>query len=493
MAMRFSDLLASADVGVIRRDGDADVTDVVADSRLCRAGCCFVAVPGTAVDGHRYIDRAVAAGAAAVVCSDAAAAPAGGEVAVAVVGDARVAVARLAQAVRGWPARKLQCIAVTGTNGKTTVAHLVRELLAAAGHSPAMLGTIAYETGRRTAPAQTTTPDPVLLAELTDEMAADGRTHLVMETSSHALDQRRTAGLAFDAAVFTNLSGDHLDYHGTMDEYARAKRRLFAELAADATAVINRDDPAGESMADATPAAVRWYGLSPAADVWAKIRRIDAGGTAFALRAGQREIECRTPLIGRHNVYNGLAALAVCDALGVPLEVAAEALGGVAAVPGRLQRVDTDEPFDVFVDYAHTDDALANVLGSLRPLTKGRLILVFGCGGDRDRTKRPRMAATAERLADVLVVTSDNPRSERPEAILDDILAGLSPEARSAATVRADRRAAIAAAVSGAAARDVVLIAGKGHETYQVLGDRRVHFDDAEVAAEALRAREGRP
>ncbi|MGB2821943.1 MAG: UDP-N-acetylmuramoyl-L-alanyl-D-glutamate--2,6-diaminopimelate ligase, partial [Phycisphaerae bacterium] len=387
------------------------------------------------------------------------------------------------------PVRKLTCVGITGTNGKTTVAHLIRAVLAAAGHSPALLGTISYETPRGSLPAGTTTPDPITLADLTAEMAAGGCSHLVMEASSHALDQRRVAGVEFRVGVFTNLSGDHLDYHDTMARYKAAKRRLFEELSGDAVAVINRDDPAGEDMASATKAAVRWYGLSPAADLWARIDRIDSTGTDFTFVGRAGEVRAHTPLIGRHNVFNCLAAASACEALGVELTAVADVLANVRYIPGRLQRVEADAPFQVFVDYAHTDDALRNVLSSLRPVTRGRLVLVFGCGGDRDRTKRPRMARVAEELADDVVITSDNPRSERPEAIIEEICAGLSAGGRSSVTIEPDRRKAIGLAVELAGGGDVVLIAGKGHETYQVLGDRRVHFDDVEEAAKAVSAR----
>ncbi len=484
--MRFSELLTEAGVACRRRGHDADVTDVHTDSRRCAPGTCFVAVRGPVRDGHAFIPQAVEAGVACIVCEDAAGVPEG--VPFASVADTRQAAGPLAQAVRGWPARKLTCVAVTGTNGKTTVAHLIRAVLAHAGHLPGLLGTIAYETGGQAAPATNTTPGPVELAELTAEMVEAGRTHLVMETSSHALDQRRTAGVAFAAGVFTNLSGDHLDYHGTMDAYAAAKRRLFEDLPASAVAVINRDDPAGETMAAATSARVCWFGLSSAADVWARIDEIDATGSRLLLRDGESEVGVATPLIGRHNVLNCLAAAAACRGLGVGLPEIAEALSGVAAVPGRLARVAAEAPFQVFVDYAHTDDALQNVLAALQPIEHRRLILVFGCGGDRDRAKRPRMARIAQDMADRLWITSDNPRSEDPQAIIEEIVAGLTESGRSRATVEPDRRTAIGRAVAEAEAGDVILIAGKGHETYQQIGSRRVHFDDMEVAAAALRS-----
>ena len=488
--MRFSELLASAGLDAETR-GDADVADVADDSRRCRPGSCFVAVRGTGDDGHRYVSAALNAGAAAVVCEDASPVPPGTPVAV--VDDARPAVGRLAQAVLGWPVRKLVVVGITGTNGKSTVGFLMRDILAAAGRRAALLGTVCYQTGRRDVSAATTTPAPVALAELTAEMAAGGITHLVMEVSSHALDQHRPAGVDFNMGVFTNFSGDHLDYHGTMDRYLAAKRRLFEGLCPGCTAVLNRDEAASDAMARATGAKLVWYGLSPAADLYARIDEIDITGTRFSLARGETRAPVVTPLIGRHNVYNCLAAAAACMELGVDLDVIVAALGRVERIPGRLERVRVDVPYRVFVDYAHTDDALANVLQSLRPVTPGRIILLFGCGGDRDRTKRPRMARTAQRLADRLVVTSDNPRSEKPEAIIDEIVAGLDDEGLQRAVIEPDRRKAIALAIAQADEGDVVLVAGKGHENYQVVGEERIHFDDVEVAAEAMeRRRRGR-
>ena len=483
--MRLSELLCSAGVDAERYGRDVSVRGVCDDSRRCGRDDCFVAVRGVHVDGHAYVADAIRAGSTAVVCEDPAGVPKG--VAYATVADTAAAAGRLAQAALDWPCRKLTCIAVTGTNGKSTVTHLIRSVLQSAGHAPGLLGTITYETGRRIVPAGTTTPGAVELAALTEEMRAVGRTHLVMEASSHALHQRRTDGIEFDVGVFTNLSGDHLDYHGTMENYLAAKRRLFESLGDSATAVLNRDDPYSEALAAATAARVVWYGLSPASDVRARIERIDAAGAQFALSDGEGEATARTPLIGRHNVLNCLAAAGACVTLGVPLAQVAAAIEQVERVPGRLERVAAQAPFDVFVDYAHTDDALRNVLSSLRPITRGRILVAFGCGGDRDRTKRPRMGATAADLADVVVVTSDNPRSERPEAIIEEILSGIDESGRAKTRVEPDRREAISLALREAREGDVVLIAGKGHESYQDIGGKRIPFVDAEVAAEQLR------
>ncbi len=467
--------------------GDVEVTNVQIDSRRCRKNSCFVAIRGLKDDGHQYIRSAVKAGAKAVVLCEPAELP-GSWV---VVDDTREAAGRLAQAIRGFPARKLKCIGVTGTNGKTTVAHMIRSVLQEAGLSSGLLGTIQYETGKRVEPALTTTPDPIALAEMTAEMLAAGKTHLVMEVSSHALDQRRLAGLEFDSAVYTNLSGDHLDYHGDMESYLGAKLRLFAQLDSHARAILNRDDPYADRFAAETRAAVTWYGLSSAADVHARIESIDVDGCRLRLICEGTEMQAETSMIGRHNVQNYLAAVAASRAMGVELPTIVEALRRVDRVPGRIERINIDAAYRVFVDYAHTDDALRNVLSSLRPVVKGRIIVVFGCGGDRDRTKRPRMGHIAEQFADRIVITSDNPRSEDPEAIIAEISSGLTDSGRTKTEIRTDRREAIELAIHQATEGDLVLIAGKGHETYQSIAGKHIDFDDVKVAREVVLAREG--
>ncbi len=480
--MRFSQLCADAGLGGTIQLGDTEVRNVVTDSRRVGEGDCFVAVPGPNTDGHRYIASAVSAGCAAVVCEDASEVPSG--IALAVVDDSRPVAGPLAQASMGWPCRKLTIAGVTGTNGKTTIIHLLRHILDLAGMKTAMIGTVSYETIAHRTPARTTTPGAVELAEMMAEIVEAGGTHLVMEASSHALDQRRTEGIDFDVAVFTNLSGDHLDYHGSMENYLAAKRRLFETLGPDARAVLNRDEDYSEQMASAVSAKIVWYGLSNASDVSGRIDNIDITGSSFLLRIAGGERDVQTGLIGRHNVYNCLAAAAAAGAMGVEMKTIVEALGQVSFVPGRLQRIEAGAPFDVLVDYAHTDDALDKVLSALRPVTTGKLIVVFGCGGDRDRSKRPRMANAAERWADTVIVTSDNPRNEEPTAIIDEIMTGFSTSGREKVITEPDRRSAIAEAISIARAGDVVLIAGKGHENYQVIGDERIHFDDVEIVKE---------
>ncbi len=514
--MKLTQFLARANVPVESVRGDVDVTSVVADSRQCGAGACFIAVRGPQADGHAFIASAVAAGASAVVCEDISAVPAG--VPCAVLRDTARALGPLAQAMLDWPARKLVNIGVTGTKGKSTITYLVRAMLAAAGHKAALVGTISYETGSRSLVANNTTPGPVELASMMAEMLANGNTHLVMEVSSHALDQGRVAGVDYASAVFTNLTGEHLDYHKTMDRYLAAKRILFENLKPNAVAVINADDPAGRAMADAARKAgakVITYGLDNACDLRGRIEHGSEKGTQLTITKGAMvpsaepcrattvhprhasedgsmaptETKVFLPLIGRHNVYNALAAAGACAGLGVDWPVIARQLSETVRVPGRLERVPVAAPYEVFVDYAHTDDAMKNVLSAVRPMTRGKLIALFGCGGDRDPFKRPRMARVAEELADLVVITSDNPRTEKPDAIIEQILAGLSPQGRSKARVEPNRRAAIRLAISLAASGDVVVLAGKGHEDYQIIGKQKFHFDDVEEAAAAMRER----
>jgi len=484
--MLLSRLLKAAQLTPKSQRGDVEVTSVVCDSREAGPGTCFVAIPGTSTDGHRFISDAVSAGSSAVICEDSSAAVDG--VPTALVDSTREAVGPLAQALAGWPARKLTVVGVTGTNGKTTVTWLLRSFLEASGHRPGLLGTIRYETGANTIAAQTTTPDPIGLAAMMAEMVADGRTHLVMEMSSHALHQQRSAGIELAVGVMTNVTGDHLDYHGTMEDYLAAKLELFRSLGPEATAIVNRDDPVGNAFAAVTSAPVIWYGLSPAADVRGRIDQIDIDGTRFEIITPSWQANVTTPLIGRHNVFNCLAASAAAIALGVDTDVIIRQLATVRHIPGRLERVPTHKGFAVFVDYAHTDDALVNVLSSLRPVTKGKLIVVFGCGGDRDRTKRPRMARAAQTHADQIVITSDNPRTEDPQAIIDEIVVGLDAAGRARSVIVPDRRSAIRQGLDMAAPGDVVLIAGKGHEKYQAIGGKRIDFDDVQVAHDLMAA-----
>ena len=461
--------------------------EVCMDSRRVRPGDVFVAVKGAAADGHRFIDQALAAGARYVVCQEDTPAQSASASYVTVPDSAR-AVGLLAQASRGHPAAKLTNLAVTGTNGKTTVGFLVHACIKHAGQGCGLLGTVVYDTGSGITPATLTTPDPLTIAEMQQQMVAGGVRTMIAEASSHALSQDRLAGIDFRAAAFTNLTGDHLDYHQTKDNYLAAKTRLFASLSPDATAVLNKHAPESEFIASETQAKVWWYAVDEPADLTAHVHSMTVEQTCFTLEHGGRQAQVTTPLIGDYNVANHLAAAGLCLSAGFDLETVAAGLSSLAAIPGRLEKVGSGEP-SVIVDYAHTDDALKNVLATLKPLCLGKLIVVFGCGGDRDKTKRPRMAQVAEQLADTIVVTSDNPRSEDPEAIIDDIIGGFARPDSPALHVAPDRGAAMALAIREAGRNDVVLIAGKGHETYQIIGDQRLHFSDKEVALECLGGR----
>ncbi len=466
-------------------------TAIRIDSRQVRQGDVFVALRGSRVDGHQYIDQAMAQGARYVVCE--AGRPAScdslieadtAQTDVIPVANTAIATAHLAQARHGFPASQLTNLAVTGTNGKTTVAHLAQACLETAGQGCGLIGTIAYATGKGHTQAPLTTPDALTLAELQADMLSAGCTHMVTEASSHALAQERLAGIVFQGAAFTNLTGDHLDYHKTEDAYLAAKARLFENLPAASWAVLNAESKHAWRVAERTRARILWYGIDMPADLQARLVHSDAEGSLYTLHHAGHSVQVRSPLPGRHNISNHLAGAGLCLAAGLSLESIAAGLHQVPVIPGRLERVPWRGQVTVFVDYAHTDDALGNVLRTLRPICQGRLIVVFGCGGDRDRSKRPRMAHVAEQWSDWIVVTSDNPRHEEPQQIIDDILAGFSE--RDKVHVEPERRLAIRAAIAQARAHDIVLLAGKGHETYQLMGDQQVDFSDRDVALTCL-------
>lgn len=471
---------------------DVRITSLTDDSRTVTPGACFVAVRGATVDGHAFVGRAARAGAAALIVDRDAAMTK--NVPCIKVEDTRTAVARLAAAWYGLrdatAAEPMapRLVGITGTNGKTTVAYLIRSMLRAAGKRTAMLGTIEYDLLRQRQPAPLTTPAALDLCRHLAAAHEAGAAYAVLEVSSHALDQRRTDGLHFAAGVFTNLSGDHLDYHGSVEAYAQAKRRLMTSLGPEAVAVVNQDDPAAKLMIADLDAKVVTFGIEDRrADVHASIESMEASGSRFRVAAEGFDEPMATGLIGEHNVKNVLAAVGTALALGVEPDAVHRGVEQCRGIPGRLEPVQpVGCPFTVLVDYAHTDDALNNALRAVRSLTPGRLICVFGCGGDRDRGKRPRMAAAVQQTADVAFVTSDNPRNEQPDAIIADILTGFDSSAPCRIEVDADRRAAIHAAIGLAEPGDTVLIAGKGHENYQIIGEQRRHFDDAEIATECL-------
>ncbi|MCG0238962.1 MAG: UDP-N-acetylmuramoyl-L-alanyl-D-glutamate--2,6-diaminopimelate ligase [Firmicutes bacterium] len=483
------------DLGVLLQgDPEVVVTGVAYDSRRTRPGDLFVAIRGFRDNGHRYLEEALQNGARALMVEEPLPVPVPLSVPVIRVPSARQALADAACRLHGHPSRRLRVIGVTGTNGKTTTTHLIRSILMERGDRVGLVGTVHNYIGDDILPVEHTTPESADLQHYLARMVAAGSRYAVMEVSSHALALHRVRGVEFDVGVFTNLTQDHLDFHRDMDDYRETKGRLFASLGVGATkpgpraAVLNADDPASARYRELCQVPVVTYGLRPGADLWARDVEVRREGAAFTLVSPQGEVRLRLRLTGLFNVYNALAAAAVGLVEGVDLATVRRALERTQGVAGRLEPVDAGQPFGVFVDYAHTPDGLENVLRTVRAFTEGRIILVFGCGGDRDPAKRPKMGAVAGRLADYVIVTSDNPRSEDPEQIIAQILAGVRatplPPDRYEAEV--DRARAIARAIALAQPGDVVLIAGKGHETYQIFKDRTIPFDDREVARQVL-------
>ncbi|MCG3138185.1 MAG: UDP-N-acetylmuramoyl-L-alanyl-D-glutamate--2,6-diaminopimelate ligase [Phycisphaerae bacterium] len=467
------------------------IRSIVEDSRQVQSGSLFVAIRGSAQDGHQYISDAVQRGAVAVVVTDREVAAEG--VPAIWVKDGALALARLAAGLYGLPELQrrgeMTLTGITGTNGKSTTCYLIRNMLREHGRPCAMLGTVKYDLVGREIPAPWTTPPASLLPGYLLEAHRHGARHAVMETSSHALVQRRTAGLRYAVAIFTNITGDHLDYHQDFESYLQAKKILFDELTTEATAIINMDDPHAERLVTDCAARVVRFGFDPRAEVRASNLECTIQQSRFLLHADGQSLPVQLPLVGRHNVSNALAMTAAGRTLGLSLTEITASLNRATSIAGRLQRAEpAGHPFSVFVDYAHTDDALINVLSALRSLTTGRLWCLFGCGGDRDRTKRPRMAAAAAHWADQIVVTSDNPRTEQPQSIIDQIMTGFPEDARPRVTVKIDRRQAIELALAYAQPNDVLLIAGKGHEDYQIIGTQKFHFDDVEVVREFLQS-----
>jgi len=475
--MTFEELVA------LVRPGSA--LQVRTDSRLVQKGDVFVAVKGTEFDGHDFIDKALANGAGYIVCQrPASPARTSASSEWIVVDNSIQAAAILAQAAHGNPALQLTNLAVTGTKGKTTVAFLVRSCIQQAGHKCGLIGTVIYDTcSGHSYSAPLTTPDYIEIAAKQEEMLRNGATYMVIEASSHALSQNRLAQINFKAAAFTNLAGDHMDYHKTKEDYLAAKTRLFSALAPDATAVLNRQSQEAGQIAGKTDARLLWYAVDEKADVAAHVQSMSTSETVFILECAGRSSIVRTPLLGLYNVSNCLAAAGLCVAAGFDLDTIAAGLSALKGVPGRLEKIDGGD-FSVIIDYAHTDDALKNVLSTLKPLCKGKLRVVFGCGGDRDKTKRPRMARVTEELADFVIVTSDNPRTENADDIIRDIVAGF--ERIDTKVIEPDRRRAIELAIDAAQKDDVVVIAGKGHEDYQIIGKQKFHFSDREAAQECI-------
>jgi UDP-N-acetylmuramoyl-L-alanyl-D-glutamate--2,6-diaminopimelate ligase len=466
---------------------DREVESIAYDSRRVQGNTLFVAIRGEKSDGHQFVDQAIEQGASVIVAEREISSP---RATCLVVDDSRSALADLSAAFYGMPARKLKMAAVTGTNGKTTTTFLIKHICEKAGMRCGLLGTVQYEIGDRILPAIRTTPEALDIQELLAQIVNAGGRAAAMEVSSHALAQERTRGIEWDVAVFTNLTQDHLDFHRTMENYFEAKAKLFQDLPLQskkkgASAVINIDDRYGEKLVDrlAGKIPVVTYGLGLHADFRASNYRTEFAGTSYQLDARGRSYLVRVPLIGRFNVANSMAALAAATVMGVNLRAAILSLARSPQVPGRLELVPAKRQFQIFVDYAHTDDALRNVLKTLRELKPRKLIVVFGCGGDRDRKKRPLMGRATDELADHAIITSDNPRKENPDAIISEVEKGFRSTRYEKIVERAE---AIRRAVAMAQPRDLVLIAGKGHEKYQEFADHTIPFDDIQVARRAL-------
>ena len=495
LIMKLNDLLADWPGVTVDGSREVEIAAVRHDSRTVIPGSLFVCIRGFRQDGHAFIADAADRGAVAVMVEgDPATLGIPPGMTVLRVRDSRVALAVAASRFFDNPSASLWVIGVTGTNGKTTTTYLAEAILRAAGHTVGLLGTIEYRCGTATFPGERTTPESSDLQSLLRRMSALGAGAAVMEVSSHSLALHRVEGCEFDVAIFTNLTQDHLDFHGTMQAYADTKARLFRMLGRDrrktgeAAAVLNADDPWTPFMGQATTARVIRYAISAQADLKAREMSLTLAGIRAVVESPWGALEVESPLVGQHNLANILGAAGACLHLGVSREHVREGIRDLQAVPGRFEKVEAGQPFGVVVDYAHTPDALERVLRFAREYARGRVVTVVGCGGDRDRGKRPLMGEAAGLLSDFVIVTSDNPRSEDPLAIIAEIQAGVkraSGGAERHETI-ADRREAIAAALVHAREGDLVVIAGKGHETYQILRDRTIPFDDRVVARETL-------
>jgi UDP-N-acetylmuramoyl-L-alanyl-D-glutamate--2,6-diaminopimelate ligase len=490
--VQLQELIAPILIKQVIGNADVRIESITADSRQIKPGCLFVALRGYTVDGHRFVPGAVEAGAAAVLVEEPISGLAAPQV---VVQDTRAAIAVLASVFYGHPSTNMKVIGVTGTNGKTTITNLIDRVLSDAGHTTGLIGTIKTRIGDREFESKNTTPDSIGLQDIFKQMHEINTQYPIMEVSSHALDQKRVAGTDYHMAIFTNLTQDHLDYHGTMEAYRDAKLKLFSRLGNTYSddvheskfAIINIDDPAAEHFVSATTAQVITYGIDNPATLRAHDVKIEAHGVSYRLESFAGGEEFALQMTGKFSVYNALAATAAGLAEGIPLKQIKRSLEAISGVDGRFERVQAGQDFAVLVDYSHTPDSLENALKTIREFAKANVYCMIGCGGDRDRTKRPIMANIAAQYADVAIITSDNPRTEDPEAILDDMEAGLADVPKDRYVRITDRTAAIRFAIERAQTDDVILLAGKGHETYQIIGKTYYEYDDRDVAAKAIR------
>ena len=501
--MQLSQLIEGLQTCSIQGSIQRDIKNISFNSKEIGADCLFVALKGTRVNGHDYIPEALASGAQALIVEEDTHTE--HDITIIRVPDTRIALANVADCFYQHPSRKLTVIGITGTNGKTTISYLLESILKEAGHNPGVIGTIDYRFGTHHRAAPNTTPNALDLQKIMKEMVDAGVSHLIVEVSSHALDQHRVEALNFDVAVFTNLSPEHLDYHDTLEQYAEAKKLLFTYYINQSTkektsAVINCDDPLGDSLCTATKAQMLRYGITEGVEISVKKSTLTSDGLSMLVTTPKGDVEIHSSLIGTFNSENILAAAGAALTQDCPLATIKKGIAQVNLIPGRLERVPNSKGLTILIDYAHTSDALDHVLTVLRSLCSGRLITVFGCGGDRDKTKRGPMGDTATRKSDLTIITSDNPRTEEPMDIIAQIETGIDQTAincydlnqlkdaglHKAYTVIAQRRAAIRTAVRFTKPGDILLVAGKGHEDYQIIGTTRHHFSDREEITEAL-------
>jgi UDP-N-acetylmuramoyl-L-alanyl-D-glutamate--2,6-diaminopimelate ligase len=491
--MKLKELLNVLKGYKIEGSEDIEIFDIQYDSRKVGKGSLFIAIKGEKADGNLFAEQAVEKGAVAVVTDSSEFAVRSSATTIYVL-NPREALANISAVFYDQPAAKLKLIGITGTNGKTTTSFLVESVLREAGLNPGVVGTINYRYAGKVLPAPNTTPESLDLQRLLKDMLESGVKAVVMEVSSHALSQERVGGCVFDVAVFTNLTQDHLDYHITMERYFEAKAKLFTDFIDEGkTAVINMDDPKGEDLSKRALGRVIGYrikGRGIETNIYPKDIKLGVDGIEGTLATPLGEIKIKSSLIGEFNLYNILAAAGAGVALGLRVDVVERGITALNNVPGRLERVDAGQPFTILVDYAHTPDALERVLSTIRGLTDKRIITLFGCGGDRDRGKRPIMGRVAAEYSDIVIVTSDNPRTEEPLKIIEDITSGVGGQ-ESGVRVIPDRREGITEAIKEAREGDVVLLAGKGHEDYQIIGREKIHFDDREEAIKAVKGRSG--
>lgn len=496
--MRLKELASLLAISRLIGDGETEIRGIQTDSRKVKPGDLFICVPGLVSDGHHFAAKAVELGAVALVVER----DVEVNVPKLVVNDSRYAMAVIADYFYGHPSKNLKVIGITGTNGKTTTSYLIDKMISDSGSLTGLMGTIQLKIGSETIPVERTTQEATDLQSCFRQMVDLGTSHCVMEVSSHALDLGRVKGVQFRSAIFTNLTQDHLDYHGSMEEYRAAKGLLFSRLGntfhtdpnQHQFAILNADDAASEHFKKVTAAQIITYGIQEQSDVRATDIQITSKGTQFKLHSFAGNTDIQTKLIGKFNVYNSLAAIAAVLVEGVSIESVRKSMEDMPTVDGRMQVVDEGQDYLVVVDYSHTPDGLENALSTIQEFAEGRIICVFGCGGDRDRTKRPIMGEVSAKYSDYVIVTSDNPRTEDPEAILKDIEPGViaGGKASDSFELITSREEAIRKAIEMASPKDVVLIAGKGHETYQEINGIKYDFDDRQIAKDAIRSREKR-